>query len=576
MTWKLPQKRYLIGNVLKVKSIKDNIHGYIELDEKYWKVIDTPEFQRLKWIEQTSYRVLYPSARHDRFVHSIGTFQLGKMALVGFKKNACLILKCKKFIDDNSCSFLLACLLHDIGHSPLSHTCEDLFNYNNKISDINSRINKKLLQLVSISNDLTNEEKDDFLKDYHYILNCKDKICKPPSEHEVMSSIIVIKNYNKFSECFSKEERIYLKLDLIIRAIMGCVYGVNSSEKNEKKIEKGIKNCLIRLLNSTSVDVDKLDYITRDTMMTGYENLTLDTKRLLGSLSIIKRGEFYFPAFKKSAISVISNVVTAKNAQARWIINHPSVQYESFLVRQSIGIAIKNYYEKHQLINEYPNIDSLIEQLFSEKSISREGIEFGGMRLNFLSDIEIMFLLKQSINDPIVSELYERNDRRKPIWKSFDEFKYYLPEKEKQELFADCFAPLITAVKRIENLSKPKQIDSNFYNLIKHNPEDYANSEDLIHILDLLDEFRASKSISFDFVIIPIKNTFSTSLNDNTYIQFEDNIESWVSYKNPVQNNITEQYSYEFFYLYSKDRINAKEFISYILQKLIEGQTVRC
>lgn len=498
------------------------------------------------------------------------------MALSGFKKNACSILDCEKFIDNNSCSFLLACLLHDIGHSPLSHTCEDLYNYNNKISDINSKINKKLIQLLNESEDLTKEEKIGFEIDYKYILNCKDKICKPPSEHEVMSSIITIKNFNRFSEYFSKEDKEYLKLDLIIRAILGCVYGVNASEESERKLEKGIKNCLIRLLNSTAVDVDKLDYITRDTMMTGYENLTIDTKRLLGSLSIVKKGEIYFPAFKKSAISVISNVVTAKNAQARWIINHPSVQYESFLVRQSIGIAIKNFHEKYQLSKEYPDIDSLIEQLFSEKSISREGIELGGMKLNFLSDIEIMFLLKQSINDPIVSELYERNKRRKPIWKSFDEFKYYLPEEEMQVLFADCFAPLITAVKRIENLSRPKQIDSNFYSLIKNKPEDYANSEDLIRILDLLDEFRTSESISFDFVIIPIKNTFSTSINDNTYIQFEDNIESCVSYKNSVQDKVMEQNPYEFFYLYSKDRIDAKKFISYILQKLKGSQTVRC
>ena len=46
----------------KNKSIKDIIHGYIELEEKFWSIIDTPEFQRLKWIEQTSFRALYPSA----------------------------------------------------------------------------------------------------------------------------------------------------------------------------------------------------------------------------------------------------------------------------------------------------------------------------------------------------------------------------------------------------------------------------------------------------------------------------------------------------------------------------------
>ena len=72
---------------MKVKSIKDAIHGYIRLEEPFWKIIDTAEFQRLKWIEQTSYGVLYPSARHDRFIHSIGVYHLGQKAIQGFLNN---------------------------------------------------------------------------------------------------------------------------------------------------------------------------------------------------------------------------------------------------------------------------------------------------------------------------------------------------------------------------------------------------------------------------------------------------------------------------------------------------------
>lgn len=109
---------------MKTKSIKDTIHGYIRIEEPFWRIIDTAEFQRLKWIEQTSYRVLYPSARHDRFIHSIGVYYLGQKAIEGFSKNCNesdqkTVLKYKD-------SFLLGCILHDIGHAPFSHTCEDL------------------------------------------------------------------------------------------------------------------------------------------------------------------------------------------------------------------------------------------------------------------------------------------------------------------------------------------------------------------------------------------------------------------------------------------------------------------
>jgi len=54
------------------KLFRDTIHGYIKIPEKYVDVlIDTPHFQRLRRIEQTSMRVVYPCAHHDRFVHSL-------------------------------------------------------------------------------------------------------------------------------------------------------------------------------------------------------------------------------------------------------------------------------------------------------------------------------------------------------------------------------------------------------------------------------------------------------------------------------------------------------------------------
>ena len=72
----------------KNKLFRDSIHGYIEIPEVIVsEIIDTPVFQRLRRIEQTSMRALYPSAHHDRFVHSLGVFHLGKMAYKGDRKS---------------------------------------------------------------------------------------------------------------------------------------------------------------------------------------------------------------------------------------------------------------------------------------------------------------------------------------------------------------------------------------------------------------------------------------------------------------------------------------------------------
>ena len=61
------------------KLIKDPVHGYIKIEASYLKrIVDTQEFQRLRNIRQTGYDSLYPGASHNRFIHSLGVYHLGK------------------------------------------------------------------------------------------------------------------------------------------------------------------------------------------------------------------------------------------------------------------------------------------------------------------------------------------------------------------------------------------------------------------------------------------------------------------------------------------------------------------
>ncbi len=96
--------------------IYDNVHGPIEVTELERRIIDSPEFQRLRRVAQLGLaHLVYPGATHTRFAHSLGTmFVADRMArtVVGLE-------------DPEEIELVrIAALLHDVGQLPLSHTLE--------------------------------------------------------------------------------------------------------------------------------------------------------------------------------------------------------------------------------------------------------------------------------------------------------------------------------------------------------------------------------------------------------------------------------------------------------------------
>lgn len=95
-------------------TIKDEIHGNVEISELEAMIIDSEEFQRLRSIKQMAFTYLvYPGANHTRFEHSIGVMHLASRACekLGFGKESTEKIR-------------LFALLHDIGHVPFSHELE--------------------------------------------------------------------------------------------------------------------------------------------------------------------------------------------------------------------------------------------------------------------------------------------------------------------------------------------------------------------------------------------------------------------------------------------------------------------
>jgi HD superfamily phosphohydrolase len=99
-------------------EVRDSIHGLVKITEEEKKIVDTSVFQRLRRIRQLAMtELVYPSATHTRFEHSLGTLYIsGRLAG-------------NLDLDEDSIRLVrLAALLHDIGHGPFSHVSEQVIS----------------------------------------------------------------------------------------------------------------------------------------------------------------------------------------------------------------------------------------------------------------------------------------------------------------------------------------------------------------------------------------------------------------------------------------------------------------
>lgn len=104
--------------------IKDPLYGYIKFGKDVEKLIDTPEFQRLRRIKQVfGSDFVYPGATHTRAEHSFGTAYLAKKMVKSIEEKL-IKQEDKGLTDTEKKAVTLGGLLHDIGHGPFSHAFE--------------------------------------------------------------------------------------------------------------------------------------------------------------------------------------------------------------------------------------------------------------------------------------------------------------------------------------------------------------------------------------------------------------------------------------------------------------------
>jgi uncharacterized protein len=104
-------------------TIRDPLWDTIRVDAMARRIIDSPSFQRLRYIKQLGHaHLVYPGATHTRFDHAVGVYHLARRALAVLGERGDL-----SDIDGADCACIpFAALLHDIGHYPFSHALEEL------------------------------------------------------------------------------------------------------------------------------------------------------------------------------------------------------------------------------------------------------------------------------------------------------------------------------------------------------------------------------------------------------------------------------------------------------------------
>lgn len=219
------------------KQFHDNIHGLIQVSNLAIKIINTPEFQRLRQLHQlgTAFYV-YPTATHTRFEHSLGTYFLAGKLLESIRRDTSVdhLNECLRNVpelvpyykrtygkdphhklDGYVCELVkIAGLCHDLGHGPFSHIFDDIF-----------------------------------------IPMVKDDVESYPMELHEFRSCFILEKIIKRDESLSK-----IIMDPEIQFIKDLI---NPDKSKTGFIYQIISN------NLNSVDVDKYDYMARDSYTLG-------------------------------------------------------------------------------------------------------------------------------------------------------------------------------------------------------------------------------------------------------------------------------------------------------------------
>jgi HD superfamily phosphohydrolase len=230
--------RETVAENYRFKVICDPVHGDIGLSELECQLMDTRSFQRLRHLRQLGLASLvYPNATHTRFAHSLGVFRIMGQVID-------FLVKKEKFDEEDQRKMRIAALLHDVGHYPYSHLMEFVDRDPHRPSYLSKPKTAKAPRVTPRR--------------------------APYPDHVRIGQLVVTKR----DDIASALKRSQIKPEEIASIFRG--------EHTNKAYNQ---------LISSSLDMDRMDYMIRDSLGTGVPYGKIDLHYLLSNLDLTDEGE---------------------------------------------------------------------------------------------------------------------------------------------------------------------------------------------------------------------------------------------------------------------------------------------
>ncbi len=283
-----------------VNYILDNVHGLVGLTWVEDQIERLPIFKRLQDISQLGLvKRIFPGALHNRYIHSLGVmYVIDQMAL-----------HLKVFNSAERQMLRLAGMLHDLGHYPLSHDIEQVYEIadaacGGKALSVRESLleetNENIQEITKIEIELSKDDE-----------NIADRVQKPRKKlvkkrrfHHESITAEVIQNSKSIKGIiiegiergfFNEENREWTNgqsdeeiknfAKKIINDICALIRGDGDYRYEEESAFPRYFTAMMQLLHS-ELDADRIDYLLRDATFSGASYGTFDVGTLLQNLKM--------------------------------------------------------------------------------------------------------------------------------------------------------------------------------------------------------------------------------------------------------------------------------------------------